>query len=39
MTKAKAAKVKAKLKRKKHPTYRVYDVREAEQFSLCDAMR
>lgn len=39
ITKEKAAKQAAKLKRKKHPEYRQYDLRGAEQFSLCDAMR
>lgn len=39
ISKAQAAKLKAKLQRKKHPMYRQYDIREAEQFTLCDAMR
>ncbi len=39
MTKVQVAKLKAKIQRRKHPMYRQYDVREAEQFTLCDAMR
>ena len=39
MTKLQAAKLKAKIQRRRHPSYKQYDVREAEQFSLCDAMR
>lgn len=37
--KAKAAKQKMKLQRKKHPYYKQYNLREAERFALCDAMR
>lgn len=39
MTKVQAKKMKLKIQRKKHPMYTQYDLREAEQFSLCDAMR
>lgn len=39
MSKEKAAKEKAKKRRKKHTMYRQYDLREAEQFTLCDAIR
>ena len=38
-SKEKAAKEKAKKRKKKHNMYKQYDLREAEQFSLCDAIR
>ncbi len=37
--KEKAAKEKAKKKRKKYTVYKQHDLREAEQFALCDAIR
>lgn len=37
--KEKLAKEKARKKRKKHAMYKQYDLKELEQFSLCDAMR
>lgn len=37
--KEKLAKEKAKKKKKKHTMYKQYDLKEAEQFALCDAMR
>ena len=39
LSKEKAAKEKAKKRKKKHTMYKQYDLREAEQFTLCDAMR
>lgn len=39
LSKEKAAKEKAKKRRKKHTMYKQYDLKEAEQFSLCDAIR
>ena len=39
VSKEKAAKEKAKKRRKKHTMYKQYDLREAEQFTLCDAIR
>lgn len=39
INKEKAAKEKAKKKRRKHPGYKQYDLKEMEQFTLCDAMR
>ncbi|KAF7507330.1 hypothetical protein GJ744_010764 [Endocarpon pusillum] len=39
MSKGKATKLKAKLQRRKHPGYKQYDLKDAEQFTLCDAMR
>ena len=38
-SKEKAAKEKAKKKRKKHTMYKQFDLKEAEQFALCDAIR
>ena len=38
-SKEKLAKEKAKRKKKKHVNYRQYNLKEAEQFTLCDAMR
>ncbi|KAG9769603.1 Large ribosomal subunit protein uL1m [Exophiala dermatitidis] len=37
--KDKAAKEKAKRRKKKHQMYKQYDLKEMEQFTLCDAMR
>lgn len=39
MSKGKATKLKAKQQRRKHPGYKQYDLKDAEQFTLCDAMR
>jgi hypothetical protein len=39
LSKEKAVKEKAKKRRKKHTMYKQYDLKEAEQFSLCDAIR
>ncbi len=39
MSQAKVTKMKARQQRRKHPEYRQYDVKSAEQFTLCDAMR
>jgi hypothetical protein len=39
LSKEKAAKEKAKKRKKKHTMYKQYDLREAEQFTLCDAIR
>jgi len=38
-SKEKAAKEKAKKRKKKHTLYKQYDLKEAEQFTLCDAIR
>ena len=38
-SKEKAAKEKAKKRRKKYTMYKQHDLREIEQFTLCDAMR
>lgn len=38
-SKEKAARDKAKKKKKKHSMFKQYDLKDAEQFSLCDAMR
>lgn len=37
--KMQSARTKAKEQRKKYPEFRAYDLADAEQFSLCDAMR
>ena len=39
LSKEKAAKEKAKKRKKKHAMYKQYDLRQAEQFTLCDAIR
>lgn len=39
LSKEKAAKEKAKKRKKKHTMYKQYDLRDAEQFTLCDAIR
>ncbi|EXJ91953.1 hypothetical protein A1O3_00503 [Capronia epimyces CBS 606.96] len=38
-SKDKAAKEKAKRRKKKHQMYKQYDLKEMEQFTLCEAMR
>jgi hypothetical protein len=38
-TKQQVVKLKQKKQRKRHPGYKQHDLSEAEQFSLCDAMR
>ena len=38
-TKDKLAREKERQKRKKNPWYKLHDLKEIEQFSLCDAMR
>lgn len=39
VNKDKAAKERLKRRQKKHPKYKQHDVREVEQFALCDAVR
>ena len=39
LSKEKAAKEKAKKRKKKHTMYKQFDLREVEQFTLCDAIR